>query len=160
MILMIIVAVIFGYFLLLFLVKELRTKEKENDLANTFEKFVLKERILIDHHEILGKTIVALNSKNKKLVVVDETMGSQVIDLKNVASTRVVDEKNEMGFTIRIALQLDMHHNGLYHINFFDSDRNAVKDIRILLRKAGWWKKRIDRLRATEEIFNRLEYVV
>lgn len=160
MILLIIVTIVFGYFLLLLLVRSMRLKEKENDLANIYERFVTRERMLIDHYEIIGQTVVAIDSKNRKLLFIDDKAASRIVDIDNISSTAVKEEKNNFGFIVRISLGLTTGAGNSHTIDFFNSSYSALKDLNTSIRKAGWWKKRIDRLRVTESGFSKLEYVV
>jgi hypothetical protein len=146
---------------MIFLVKALRMKEKQEDLAKAYEKYILSGT-KIDYSEIIRGKLVAIDLRNRKLVCLDGASGkgNTSIDLERVSSTNISEVRNEKGLIKKIALQLEIENGSAYTISFFDDAKDPLKEVNTSLRKAGWWKRRIDRAKTSKNEAWQMEYVL
>jgi hypothetical protein len=68
--------------------------------------------------------------------------------------------RNENGLIKKIALKLEIQNAGDHTICFFDDAKDPLKEVNSSLRKAGWWKRRIDRARTSKNEAWQMEYVI
>lgn len=130
------------------LAKDIRQKRRRLKLADTYHRFVLQNRFIVDHSEVIGNRLMALDRKNKKLIVIDyngKESKELCIPLLSVSATRIVEEKNEQGLIERIMLELKLKiSHVVYSICFFDHAHDPIGGLRHMARKAQHWKNRVD----------------
>lgn len=128
--------------------KEGQRKKRHQALARAYEQLVLKSRVAIEHTEIIGNRVLALDKRNKKLVVIDHNEpGKQelCIPLTAIGETMILEEKNKEENTERIFLTLKQRRcNTLHKICFFDYRHDPLLDFPHLSRRALHWKTRVD----------------
>ncbi|MET0466912.1 MAG: hypothetical protein ABW007_27370 [Chitinophagaceae bacterium] len=63
-----------GYFVFLLVqlfLQRRRMRERKQELARSYNSFVIRERMIIDHSEVIGDMVIALNRSWKELIVID-----------------------------------------------------------------------------------------
>lgn len=127
--------------------KERQRKKKQVDLARAYDRLVLRNKLSVEHSEVLGDSILALDRKNKKLVLVDhsETGRQEVcLPLTAIAAAKVIKERNASGHIKKIELQLKSSNGKTYRVCFFDETTDPVLGLLRFSRRAVHWADRID----------------
>ncbi len=138
------------------ILKQKRKRRKGLNLASAYDRVVLQNKLSIEHSEVIGDRILALDKRHKKLAVVDHTgseKGEACIDLVTVCRTELAEERQSDERIRKIHLELyGKKENLLYRICFFDIASDPIIDLPAHAKRAMHWKNRID-------IHKRLGYV-
>lgn len=132
--------------------KEKHRKKKQLDLARAYDRLVLRNKLSIEHSEVLGDSILALDRRNNKLLLVDHSKtGRQevCIPLTAIAAVKIIKERNAGGHIKKIWLQLKNSNGNIYRVCFFDETSDPVFGLLRFSRRALHWADRInsDKLR-------------
>src|SRR5690606_15120395 len=126
-------------------------KKKQLALANAYHNLIIQHRAIVEHSEIIGDMVVALDRRNKKLLVIDYAGKKQVencITLLCIGDTRIVEEKNSEGNTSRVLLELRRKRTGeAWFICVFDEKLDTIHDLSLRMKKVSYWKTRVDMAR-------------
>jgi hypothetical protein len=130
------------------LIKERQRKKKQITLATAYERLLLQNKLIPWRYEIMSDSVIALDRKNKKLVVVDSrkaTMRQYCIPLRTIGETRIVKERNTNGDIQKIELQLMQKRGGMvYSICFFDAAHDRVTELPHLAKQAIVWHTHVN----------------
>ncbi|WP_037318495.1 hypothetical protein [Salegentibacter sp. Hel_I_6] len=130
---------------ILFLIWQQNSKEKIR--LKSLKAISSNNNLLTDMVEVSATLFLGLDSKSKKLLVVEPTnnMQHQVLDLSEIKNTKVNTLKlNENSNSIkRISLDLSgkSEHKKLTEIIFYDEDDNENNDASERLIVANKWKQ-------------------
>ena len=147
------------------LVKAQRKKKAWLTLAKAYERLVLESRLSVEHSEILGGKVIALDRRNKKLLLVDHS-GPQPLErcipLRDVTATRIVEMRDDLQQCIRrIVLELRCKQaEAPVQFCFYDEQQDPLTDLKTLVRKSQQWKTRIDVHRNPGNVNMQMEYVL
>lgn len=142
--------------------KTRRKQRKHRQMARAYEKQVLKNRVIVDHAEIIDDKVIALDRINKLLLVVNHagrTKQEYCISLLSITSSKVEKHLSEDGSICKITLHLYVPDR-MYSIDFFDQARDHFSELTALNRKALNWKQRVDVHRHPGRIRPEHEYVL
>lgn len=131
--------------------------KNRKQLLLELKKIAAHFRLTLSKTDIVRKTAIALDSSNKKLLVMDESDRPyfRTIDLKNVGNCSVkvdyrsigagdLNGKNMDEFIDKIQLQIShLDPKKSVSISFYDMKRNTVKDLKALVEKATMWRDKI-----------------
>jgi hypothetical protein len=131
-----------------FLIQKQRS-QTEKQLMETYAEQMVKHKLSVEYVDRIGNRIVALDRKNKKLLVVDQNVqeGEKEVclPLLTVGDTKIIHKKNSDGGIRKILVELKNKRVGnRMHICFFDERTDRLKDLPSFARKAFFWKSRID----------------
>ena len=127
--------------------KEKHRKKKQLDLAMAYDRLVLRNKLSIEHSEVLGDSILALDRRNNKLLLVDhsETGKQEVcIPLTAIAAAKISKERNDKGHIKKIWLQVKNSNGNIHRICFFDEATDPVFGLLRFSRRAVHWADRIN----------------
>ena len=115
-------------------------------LVKNYEKLIFQYQAVIDHCELIGERIIALDRNNKKIFVVDHTGNkkeSQCIPLRLINSVTIKEETGKGGIIAKLFLVLENKHCMVYNICFFDRRHESAEKLPIQWRSALQWTNRI-----------------
>jgi hypothetical protein len=153
-----------GYYLVRRLLKKNIKKKRRMVLRLAFDRLVEQARLSIQHSELLKGRIIALDRKNKRLVLIDhnqEEKQEECIPLLWIQSCRVIEIKyGADAATRKIVLELKHKwNNKVSHFCFYDNAYDSISKLPTLTKSAKFWKHRIDLHKYPGSINLELEYV-
>ncbi len=145
-----IIAVLIVFALVAFYGTRYRVKKKNKQmlLALAYEEMVFKNRLMIEHAEVLGNRVIALDRKQKKFLMIDGNGPKKepiCIPLWRVMQTEIVEEQNSEGNIQKVFLLLKCKtHDIRYKLCFYDEAHDDLTDLPCFSKKALHWKNRVD----------------
>lgn len=139
-----------GYFIFLctrIIVQKKRAGKRKRELARTYNFFVLRERMIIDHAEVIGDMVIALNRSWKELVVIDHFENKKDtfrIRLATVASCLIKEERNDRDDLKEIQLLLFRRYHDQPLIICFRPANKRLAEEQAMLKTARRWKNLVD----------------
>lgn len=139
-----------GYFVFVcirIIMQEKRAAERKRELARAYNGFVLRERMIIDHSEVVGDMVIALNRSWKELVVIDHhgrNRDMHRIRLTTVTDCFIKEERNGRNYLQEIQMLLFRRtHDQPLIICFRPADRTLAEE-QAMLKMARRWKNLVD----------------
>lgn len=140
--------------LLFFLYLAFRKKfvNKDDDgsylvLKTSLDRVISRYRLLISEIHFLKNEIIALDSRNNKVVSILErknVVAERCFSLSEVRSCRMIMETDQStGYIRRVVLQLILRGGEVNGFNFFDEVRDSRQELPFQIRKAKYWKSKI-----------------
>ncbi|PZR24782.1 MAG: hypothetical protein DI535_20790 [Citrobacter freundii] len=139
-----------GYFIFIVIRTVVRRKhagKRKRRLARTYNGFVLREGMIIDHSEVIGDMVIALNRCWKELVVIDQhgkIPETHRIRLSTVTDCLIKEERYDRGNLKEIQLLLFRRNNQEPVIVHFRASDNTMTEEQSMLKKARRWKNLVD----------------
>ncbi len=127
--------------------KEKHRKKKQLDLARAYDRLVLRNKLSIEHSDVLGDSILALDRRNNKLLLVDHSGPDKrevCIPLTAIAAAKIIKERNAKGHIRKIWLQLKKSNGNIHRVCFFDETTDPVFGLLRFSRRALHWADRIN----------------
>jgi hypothetical protein len=130
---------------ILFLIWQQNTKEKNR--LRSLKEISSKNNLNTDTVEVSATLLLGLDSKSKKLLVIEPTnnMQHQVLDLSEIKNTKVstLQFAENNNYIKRISLDLSWNFQGkkLTEIIFYDEDDNENNDASERLIVANKWNR-------------------
>lgn len=147
--------------LLLYAIKEgwklQRRKKKQMALAKAYDRLVREHKLSIEQAEMMGRKVIALDRKNKKLLLIDYSEGSQqeaCVFLPAIDSIKTLKVGGEAGGCIQ-KIMLELKYKTLdkpESFCFYDEAFNNATELTSLSRRAMHWRDRIESCRRMESI--------
>jgi hypothetical protein len=154
-----------AFYLIRIFRKENSRKKKQMELGLAYDRLVRQAKLSIEHAEMLEGKLVALDRKNKKLLLIDHNQvprQEDCISLLGIESCRVIEvKKNPDAHTRKVILELK--HKWIERItrfSFYDESSDAVTELPLLVRRAKSWKHRLDLHKYPGSVGLELEYVL
>lgn len=153
------------FYLIRILRKERIKKQKQLDLSLAFDRLVKQVKISDEHSELLNGKVIALDKRNKKLLVIDHNQTErqeECIPLLGVESCKIVEVKDNPGTHVK-KIFLELKHkwnNKITHFCFYDDSYDLINELPELSRRAKFWKRRIDLHKYPGRVGYGLEYVL
>lgn len=139
-----------GYFIFIVIrtiVRKKSASERKRELARAYNGFILRERMIIDHSEVIGDMVIALNRSWKELVVIDhhdKVRETYRIRLATVTDCLIKEERHERGNLKAIQVLLFRRNNEKPVIVHFRAADNTMAEEQSILKKARRWKNLVD----------------
>jgi hypothetical protein len=140
----------FGYFIFLLiriLIQKKRARKRKQELARAYNSFVLRERMMIDHSEIICNMVIALNRNGRELLVIDHNgkqKKSHRIRLSTVTDCLIREGKSIRGGLDKIELVLSIRsETAPLKICFQPADDSLLEE-QAVLKTARRWKNLVD----------------
>jgi hypothetical protein len=154
-----------GYYLIRFFRKEKLKKDKQRKLGLAYDHLVRQTRFSIHHSEVLNGKLIAMDRRNKKLLVIDHNRinkQEECISLLAIENSRVTEEKDGLNPSIKkIFLELKCKwNNKIFRFCFYDDSYDSITELPSLVRKAKFWKQRIDLHKYPGSVGLQLDYVL
>ncbi|MBO9658467.1 MAG: hypothetical protein J7527_06550 [Chitinophagaceae bacterium] len=140
----------FGYFVFWFvrmLLLRKRERERKQELARAYNRFVLRERMIIDHSEVIGNIVIALNRSWKELVVIDhhgKEKKTHRIRLSTVTDCLLKENRSYRGSLDYIGLQLFIRSETKPLMVYFRPSDDSLLEEQAVLKTARRWKNLVD----------------
>lgn len=116
--------------------------------AALFNRLVLQNGLVIEYSEIIGGLLIALDRKNKKLLVIEQSKNNgqqHCVPLTRLSAALVVRETGKSGSIQKIFLVLKQKRSGkTIRICFFNEAYSNAAELLRLSRRALHWKSRVD----------------
>lgn len=154
-----------AFYLIRILRKEKIKKKKQLDCEYAYKRLVKQAKLSIRHLEKLDGKIIGLDTRNKKLLIIDhnkENKQEQCISLSGIETCKIVEEKYEAETLIRkIFLEFKHKWTGeIIRFCFYDNSHDLIINLPSLVRKARSWKNRIDLHKYPGNVYFELDYVL
>ncbi|MEI6948067.1 hypothetical protein V9K67_12790 [Paraflavisolibacter sp. H34] len=129
-------------------VRQGRKKSRQLRLAGAFDALVRQHKLSVECLDILEGRIIALDRKNKKLLLIDHTGKHRqecCISLFHVREVRIVEDQDPVHrCTHTLSVELACRRaDTRYRFYFYRDGRDAVTELPSLSRKALHWHSRI-----------------
>jgi|SRR6218665_243671 len=128
-------------------VQKKRAGKRKRELARAYNGFVLRERMIIDHSEVIGDMVIALNRSWKELVVIDhhgKIRETHRIRLSTVTDCLIKEERYNRGNLKEIQVLLFRRNNEKSVIVHFRAADDTMAEEQSMLKKARRWKNLVD----------------
>jgi hypothetical protein len=147
------------------IIKEKRKKRRQLSLAMSYDMLVSVNKLSIEYIDILENKVIAIDRKNKKLVLIDHTEENKqelCISLLQVDSSSIIEERDEQDKCIKkVFLELKLKRCHIYHrFCFYDDRKDPVTELPSLLRRATHWRDRVQVHRFPGTVSIEQEYVL
>ncbi|MCU7549194.1 hypothetical protein OCK74_08710 [Chitinophagaceae bacterium LB-8] len=147
------------------IIKEKRKKRSQLSLAMSYDMLVLENKLSIEYIDILENKVIAIDRKNKKLVLIDHTEENKqelCISLLQVASSSIIEERDEQDKCIKkIFLEIKLRRHHMHHkFCFYDDSKDSVTELPSLSRRALHWRNRVNIHRLPGTVSIEQEYVL
>ena len=133
-------------------------------LKTSLDRVISRYRLLISEMDFLKNEIIALDSRNKKVVSILErknVVAERCFSLSEVRSCRMITETHQsMGYIRRVVLQLILRGGEVIGINFFDEVRDSRQELPSQVKKAKYWKSKIQLHLNSLKQDSKFEYVL
>ena len=147
------------------ILKRSRKRKKQRALAKSYERLVLKNKLSVEETLVFNNRVIGLDRKNRKLVLIDhhkEVMLEHCVVLDQLESCELVRQKDETkrctaGFFIEFTYK---RNEGTVKFSFFDETRDKILEKPGLVKKAQYWKRKIDMHRMEGRISSEFEFVL
>lgn len=147
------------------LIKRSRKRKKQLALAKSYERLVLKNKLSVEETLVFNNRVIGLDRRNRKLVLIDhhkEVMMEQCVALDQLESCDLVRQKDEAkkcttGFFIEFKYK---RKDGALKFMFFDETKDKILEKPGLIKKAQYWKRKIDMHRMEGRISSGFEFVL
>ncbi|MCG2615377.1 hypothetical protein LZZ85_13840 [Terrimonas sp. NA20] len=140
----------FGYFIYLLiriLLQKKRDRKRKQELARVYNSFVLRERMMIDHSEVIGDMVIALNRNGRELLVIDhgdQPKKTHRIRLSTVTDCLIKERREKRGSLDKIELLLLIRSEATpLKICFRPADDSLMEE-QSVLKTARRWKNLVD----------------
>jgi hypothetical protein len=137
------------YFIGREMINKKRKNSKRKTLTSAYERMVFAHKLSIEDVEDLETRIIALDIRNKKLMIIDHTKPKPLelcISLPEMAAIEVCIEKDDHKKYIQKVF-LELHHKrkkGCTRFCFYDDAKDRFTDLPSIARQCFYWKKRLD----------------
>lgn len=144
--------------------KEKRQNKKQRQLGLAFDRLIKKVNFAVEHSELLNRKLIALDRKNKKLLMIDHNQiekQEECLSLLGVESCKPIKVKHAAACTKKIFIELNYKQNNkITRFQFFDDSYDLITELPALARKARFWKHRINLHKYPGRVHLELEYVL
>ncbi|MFL5740204.1 MAG: hypothetical protein ACJ75B_08300 [Flavisolibacter sp.] len=159
---------IFGipaYYLIRIRRKAKKKKKKHLQLCLAYDRLVKQVRFVVQHSELLKSKIIALDRRNKKLLIIDRNhreKQEECISLLGIENCRVIEIKYSSNSCIKkIFLELKSKwNNKITRFCFYDDSYDLITELPALAKSAKLWKHRIDLHKYPGSVGLQLDYVL
>jgi len=143
--------------------------ENKPDRSNAYAiKFALnrvikRNRLSISEIDILGNNAIALDRRNNKIILVqhrNNVTWEKCLSLAKLESCKISHEMDPItGGTQEVVMDLNLSGNGeLVYFTFYDKSRDSLHELPRRIRKANYWKNKIQHHMSRVKSGHRLEY--
>ena len=143
--------------------KQNTIKKKQRDLDDAYNRLTREQNFCVKYLDRFNQKIIGLDSKNKKLLFIDHSKKERkeaCLSLLNVGSCHIIEvEDGQQESTRKILLKLKEKNQETVFC-FFDDSYDAVIDMPALMRRARFWKQRIELHKYLGNVTLELEYVL
>jgi hypothetical protein len=137
--------------------RQRRRKSTQKRLAARFNRLVLQNKLVIEYSEIISGLLIALDRKNKKLLVIERSKNNRqqhCVPLTAVSTVSVARETDQKGGIQKVFLVLKQKRSGkTVRICFFNNAFNNAAELLRLSRCALHWKSRVELYKSPGSFF-------
>ena len=145
--------------------------ENKHDRKNAFAvKFALdglirRNRLSISEIDTLGNKVIALDRKNNKLILVEHRNNvtwEKCLSLGQLESCKIKKEMDPLTGCAQIVI-MELNFNSIeepIYFTFYDKSSDRIHELRPRIRKANYWKNKIQHHMNRVKSGHRLEYVL
>ena len=154
-----------AYFGIRLMVKENQKRKKQLEFKRAYKRMVNDSKLLIEDSELRDKRVIALDAKNKNLLIIDHNKKNnqeQCISLLDIASCTIQEVRKEPAKNIK-KINLELRHKKepkVFKFCFYDDAHDPITELPSLARRAMYWKSRIDGYKHEGNVNTGLEYVL
>lgn len=147
------------------LIRERRRRRSLRVLRNAYDRLVREHKLSVEQSELFNRKVIGLDRRNKKLLLVDHTnSGTQevCIHLPEIAGCTIKQLRDDYAKAVK-KIMLELHHkrsDKQLSLCFYDAAHDHITEMPFLLRKAKYWKHRIDLHKHSGNVHSEFEYVL
>ena len=145
--------------------RERRKKKRQLHLAKTYERLVMHNKLSIEETLVFNNRVIGFDRRNKKLLLIDHNQASrqeECVALEQLESCELVQVKDKTKRnTTRFFLELNYKRDkGTLKFIFFDEAKDKVTEKPSLIKRAEYWKRKINLYKNRDNTFHTFEYVI
>lgn len=141
---------------------KVRRRKRHLALARAFEKHLLQHKLSIEETDIFGDKAIGLDKKNKRLLLIDHSRRHKeeyCICLQQLHICRVLKISDPASQSVsKIVMEFLDRNNKTEAFTFYDRMYHKRHEKPLLIRRAEYWKERINRYVANRAIYPDREY--
>lgn len=141
--------------------------DRRNALALkvALDRVIRRNRLLISEIDAFRNKIIALDRKNNKLILVEHRNNvtwEKCLSLGELGSFTILKEMDQLtGCTQKVFIELNFNSNEeLVHFIFYDESNDHIHELPTRVRKANYWKSKIQHHLNSVKAGHRLEYTL
>jgi hypothetical protein len=162
-IILLLLLLIIGLYGIKEVIKDRKKKSDQLALALAYETMVMKHRLEIEHVEVFDLRIIALDRKHKMLLFFYQRLGyyeEVAISLLELTSCSILESHDESGSIRALYLQMVTSEDEKgYNLCFYDEQGDKPASLLSAMRRARYWKQRIEVNRYPGAVDLEAEYV-
>jgi len=154
-----------GYVIIRIFRKESKNSIRQLELSLAFDRMIRREKLSIEHAEWLNGRVIAIDRRNRKLVIIDHRGNEKVeecISLLEVDNCRMIETRDGgEGRLKRISIELSNRGgNAVTRFCFYIDGIEMISELPARARVARFWKQRIEMYRHPGGVPLEFEYVI
>ena len=145
--------------------------KKKHDRRNALtlkvalDRVIKRYRLSISEIDTFGNRVIALDRKNNKLIMVElrnNVTWEKCLSLVELTSFTIIKELDQLtGCTQKVVIKLNFNHSEeLEYFTFYDESNDNIHELPTRVRKAIYWKNKIQYHLNNKHTKHRLEYVL
>src|SRR5688572_10521752 len=132
-----------AYYIICIFLKEKRQKKKQRQLGLAYERLVKQVKLSVEHMELLNGKLIALDRKNKKLLLIDHNQiekQEECLSLLGVESCKMIEVKHGADAYIKkIFLELKYGWNNKTTLFcFYDDSYDLITELPALAEEQSF----------------------
>lgn len=127
---------------------ESKKQRKARQLETAFNTLVSIHDLQVGEADFFNNRVISIDEQSKKLVLVDQSKvpaRESCVPLNQLVKCRLIKRKDAMhNTTSKIVLELVLKDEGNTSFAFFAENRDKIYEKPAMLRKAAYWKNKIE----------------
>ncbi len=132
-------------------------------LKVALDRVIRRNKLSISEIDTFRNRIIALDRKNNKLILAEHRNSvtwEKCLFLGELGSFTIIKEMDQLtGCIQKIVIEFNFN-NDLVHFTFYDSSNDHIRELPTRVRKATYWKNKIQHQLNNVKASHRLEYVL
>lgn len=141
--------------------------DRRNALALkvALDRVIRRNRLLISEIDTFGNKVIALDRNNNKIILVEHRNNvtwEKCLSLGKLKSCNISKETDHLtGCTQKVVMEFNFINSGeLVYFTFYDKSNASVHELPSRIRKANYWKNKIQHHLNSVRAGNRLHYTL
>jgi hypothetical protein len=140
--------------------------DQKNALALkvALDRVIKRNRLLISEIDIFGNKVIALDRKNSKIILVEHRNNvtwEKCFSLRELESFNITKNTHPLtGCIQKVVVELNFSNNrDLVYFTFYDDSNDRIQELPSRIKKATYWKRKIQHHLKSLTSGQRLKYV-
>lgn len=149
---------------LILLYPKIQRRKRHLSLARAFERYLKTHKLSIEETDYFDNKAIGLDKKNKRLLLIDHSSRpkkSYCICLQKLHLCEVKKVKDPASQSVsKIVMEFLDRNNKMEAFTFYDKTYNKRHEKPLLIRRAEYWKERINRHKPDGDRYSAIEYTL